>query len=614
MSFGTRLTAFGVITLALLACESNQSRPGGTDTSTIVAQQRQSADALLAQAERSDPQTKFGLMLEAAQILAQSGDVGRARSIINNLPPQTNLRISTAQAARLALVRSYIATADGYYVQALEYLEAPPADYPSALPLELAHPILEQKATLLHNMGNYPASLEERVRMHDLLGGRAQESADNQQRLWQTLMEIPSAELGKLLAEGGASRDLEGWYRLALLSKDTQANIREQLARLDRWMLEWSDHPASVNLPADLQMLRQILSEQPQQIALLLPFSGKLASAANAIRDGFMAAYYQHRQLESDAPALRFYDTEQQDINAVYDQALADGAQLIIGPLAKEQLQDLALRPALPVPTLALNTIDNPLGTVANLFQFGLGVEDEARQAAEQAWRDGHRRAMILAPNNNWGDRSVNTFITHWRNFGGEIVKEYRYSEKQDYSKLLKQALQLDLSEKRAQEIRALIGNVQFEPRRRQDIDLIFLVAQANEARQVKPTLAFHYAADIPVYSTSQVYSGVPDSKLDQDMNGIKFSTLPWFFERQAAEKKALEKFADNSAALQPLYAMGVDSFHLYPRLKQLEAVREANFYGLTGTLRLNEQQQFQRQQVWAEFRNGRPRVLAESF
>lgn len=615
MSFCTRLMAFGFVSLALIACQNNQSKPSGAGIpkGDTASAQSQSIESLLAQAEKAAPQIKIDLTLQAVQIMVQTGDLDRARSIINNLPMHANNRLAAAQVAHIALVKSQIAAAEGNYPQAYEYLTAPPADRPSSLPPEIATQILEQKASVLHNMGYYASSVEERVYLHNLLGGQAQASAENQQRLWQTLMAIPATELEKLISEG-APRELEGWFRLAALSKDTQANIREQVMRLDNWMLEWPDHPASVNLPADLKILRQILAEQPRQIALLLPFSGKLAGAANAIRDGFMAAFYQHRLIETEAPGLRFYDTEQEDINALYDRAIADGAQLIIGPLSKENLQELALRPELPVPTLALNTVDNPLGTVPNLFQFGLAVEDEARQTAEQAWRDGHRRAMILAPDNNFGDRSVDAFIAQWRSLGGELIRDYRYTERGDYSKLIKQALQIDRSEKRAQEIRALIGSVQFEPRRRQDVDMIFLVAQANQARQVKPTLAFHYAADIPVYATSHVYTGNPDSKLDQDLNGIKFSTLPWFFERQAPEKKALEKFADNNATLQPLYAMGVDSFHLYPRLKQLEAVREANFYGFTGTLQLNDQQQFHRRQVWAEFQRGRPRVLAESF
>lgn len=613
MSFFARLLALGLVSLTLSACQGNQAKAETQPHQTTRPRPDiQNVEALLAQAERASPQARFGLQLQAAQALVQMGDLDRARSIINNLPQQANLPDDLQ--VRQALVKSHLAAADGQYPAAYDYVNSPALlRARNRLAPETAQALAEQRAQLLYDMGQFAASAEERVLLHDLLGRNAKANQDNDERLWQTLMAIPQTELDRLAGDS-SNQDLNGWYRLAALSKDTQSNLREQVHRLDRWILEWPDHTASLNLPADLKMLKQLLAEQPRQIAVLLPFSGKLSGAGNAIRDGFMAAYYEQQSQGIETPALRFYDTEQQDTNSLYDQAVSDGAQVVIGPLAKENLQDLALRPGLPVPTLALNTVDNPLGVVPNLYQFGLAVEDEARLAADKAWRDGHRRAMLLAPDNNFGDRSVDAFIQQWRSLGGEIIRDYRFTEKNDYSKVIKQALLLDESEKRAQEMRALVGNIEFEPRRRQDVDMIFLVAQVNQARQIKPTLAFHYASDIPVYATSHVYSGMPDVKLDQDMNGIKFSTLPWHFERQIAEKAALQKFADGNLALQPLYAMGVDSFHLYPRLKQLEAIRQANFYGHTGTLQLNEQNQFQRRQVWAEFKAGRPRLLAESM
>lgn len=615
MSFFARLLALGLISIALFACQSNESKPAQKASLAVTGDTAQSVDALLARAERTDGLARIDLQLQAAQGLVQLGDWDRARSIINNMPAQANTsQLPIELQARLALVKSHLAAADGYYPLAYDYVNSSSLlSARSALASSLAREITEQRASLLFDMGFYAASVEERVLLQTQLSSDSPMGRDNEQRLWQTLMAIPVTELEQLISIS-TKRELEGWYRLAALSKDTQSNLREQLARLDRWILEWPDHPASLALPADLKMLKQLLEEQPRQIGILLPLSGPLSGAAKAIRDGFMAAYYEQQNQTADSPALRFYDTAHQDINALYDQAVADGAQLIVGPLAKENLQELALRPGLPVPTLALNTIDNPLGVVPNLYQFGLGIEDEAQLAAEQGWRDGHRRAMILAPDNNWGDRSVEAFVLRWRALGGEVTQDYRFTEKNDYSKIIKTALQLDQSEKRAQEVRAVVGSIEFEPRRRQDVDMIFLAAQASQARQIKPTLAFHYAADIPVYATSHVYSGKVDTKLDQDMNDIKFSTLPWFFEKHAAEKKALQSYADNSLALQPLYAMGVDSFHLYPRLKQLEAVRQANFYGHTGTLQLNDQNQFQRRQVWAEFKAGRPRLLAESM
>jgi outer membrane PBP1 activator LpoA protein len=598
--------------LVLSACQSPPRKPAGSHATPATQDQ---VEYLLSNAETAPPREKMDLKLQAALLLVERGDLDWARSIINNLPEMTHSFVPPELAARLALVKSHTAAAEGLIPLAYSYLDDPQLlANREGLPSDLAQAITRLRAELLFDMALYPSSAAERVLLADMVIDNEEASRENANRLWSTLMAIPLPELESLAQQPDNSRDLQGWYRLALLSKDTQTNLREQLAQLDLWLLNWPDHPASLQLPADLQLLRQLVEEQPRQVALLLPFTGQLSGAANAIRDGFMAAFYQAQQLTGEVPSLRFYDTHQADIHALYEQAVSDGAQLVIGPLTKENLQELALLPALPVPTLALNTVDNPLGVVPNLYQFGLGVEDEAQQAAERAWRDGHRRALILAPDSAWGDRSVEAFISRWRSLGGEVIRDFRFAETKDYSKLIKQALLLEDSERRAREIRNLVGNIEFEPRRRRDVDVIFLAAQAGQARQIKPTLAFHYATDVPVYATSQVYTGRPEPKLDQDMNGIRFSTLPWYFERRSQEKQSLEKSVDGSPALQPLYAMGVDCFHLYPRLKQLEAVKQANFYGHTGQLQLDEQHQFRRQQIWAEFTNGRPRPLAEAL
>jgi hypothetical protein len=53
------------------------------------------------------------------------------------------------------------------------------------------------------------------------------------------------------------------------------------------------------------------------------------------------------------------------------------------------------------------------------------------------------------------------------------------------------------------------------------------------------------------------------------------------------------------------LYAMGVDSFNLYPRLRQLESPSNQRVAGQTGTLALDAQRIVQRELMLAEMRNG---------
>src|SRR4051812_10012688 len=73
---------------------------------------------------------------------------------------------------------------------------------------------------------------------------------------------------------------------------------------------------------------------EPQHVALLLPLSGNLASAGQAVKEGFLAAYYASQPRPE--LAIEFYDTASQaDINSLYQQAQQKGADFVIGPLTK---------------------------------------------------------------------------------------------------------------------------------------------------------------------------------------------------------------------------------------------------------------------------------------
>ena len=91
---------------------------------------------------------------------------------------------------------------------------------------------------------------------------------------------------------------------------------------------------------------------------------------------------------------------------------------------------------------------------------------------------------------------------------------------------------QLRQSEARAKRLRNTLGtDVAALPVRRQDVDFIFLAATPQQAQQIKPTLNFQYAGDVPVYATSHVFSASGDVNQYNDMNGIRFCETPWLLE-----------------------------------------------------------------------------------
>jgi outer membrane PBP1 activator LpoA protein len=144
---------------------------------------------------------------------------------------------------------------------------------------------------------------------------------------------------------------------------------------------------------------------------------------------------------------------------------------------------------------------------------------------------------------------------------------------------------------------------LQFEPRRRQDIDTAAVFGKPQEARSIGPLFAFHYAQDIPLYTSSLAYTGQPDSQADKDLEGVRFNDIPWI----------LNSGTNNTATdtrFKRLFALGIDAYKLHQRFEVLDPEDGMQIQGATGRLSLNAQRQVTRQLDWAIFDNGLAKPL----
>ena len=430
---------------------------------------------------------------------------------------------------------------------------------------------------------------------------------ENKETLWQMLMKASPSELTNRL-EQTKDNHIIGWLQLALLTRTNQEDLDLQLSALNEWLDRWQTHPGAANLPDELKILSTIITERPQHITLMLPLEGPNAAAGKAVRDGFFAAYYSAHTQNSQTPTITVMDTSNTgNILELYDSAVAQGSELIIGPLQKNHVQALQQQPDLMVPTLALNYSTLQKWT-PGLYQFGLSAEDEARQVAHKAWQDGRRRSLVLAPDSEWGKRIVDAFEIEWRTLSGTVLEIQYFNEDKSYSTAIQELLNIDESERRAQRLQSLTSSkIEFTPRRRADIDFIFIAASPKQARQIKPTLAFHFAGAVPVYSTSHIFSGLRAPLLDRDLDEIIFCETPWMLEQPDNTLKIQIKQTWPATAnhLGRLYALGVDAYRLFPRIKQLARIQNSKLDGLTGSLNLDQQGRVMRTLKWARFENG---------
>src|SRR5690606_8027759 len=410
---------------------------------------------------------------------------------------------------------------------------------------------------------------------------------------------------------------VDGWLALAPVAA-SGASGNELRAALIDWRPGHVGHPAASGLLADLLSTGRGGAAYPRQIALLLPMSTARAPAS-AIRDGFLAAHLADRSAAAEGNAdisIRIYDTSTLGAAEAYQRAQLEGADFIVGPLLAQEVEQILPQVGL-VPTLALNFVDTETTWLTGFWQFALAPEDEIRAIARRAYAEGARTALALVPldSSGRGNRLLNSFRSEFEALGGRLIRYETYDPAaQDFSRPIRALLNLDRSEQRRARLAANLGiELGFEPRRRQDADMIFLYApNRGVARLLAPALRYHYAGDIPTYATPEIYDPA-DSGRDTDLEDIAFPDAPWLIApnpEQSALRSQLQGYSPQRASggNLRLYGMGVDAYRLVGAL--YGGAEHWPIEGLTGTLELRADGKIHRTLPFARFRNGRPVAL----
>lgn len=411
----------------------------------------------------------------------------------------------------------------------------------------------------------------------------------------------------------GADPLLGGWLELGALLLELDRNPFAAAPRAREWRARYPQHPASGSLLDDILRESAAALEYPAHVALLLPLSGRQQAAAIAVRDGFLSAYFQ--QEPGRRPRVRIYDIADQDIASAFLRAADDGAQFIVGPLTKDEVSGAAGIADGRVPVLALNFLPQDRAAPPGFFQFALLPEDEARQVARRVVADGRPRGVALVPAGEWGTRILAAFTEELELLGGRLLAHGVYAPAEtDYTPVIQRVLRLSDSRERHARLTSAAGvRLEFEPRRRGDVEFIFVAAQASHGRLIRPQLRFHYAGDIPTYATSDAFE--PDETANVDLDGIIFPDMPWMIASDAVSEQlrgtvrgAWPARAGNRGRL---YAFGYDAYRLIPSLRNRLQGQRGLVPGMTGRLSIDADGRIRRDLDWAQIRDGKPRSLA---
>ena len=574
------------------------------------------AHEYVALSRNADGAVAQDLMLKAVALLLDIGQTDYASQLLNELAGQT---LSDNLAPRRNLLAAGLALRQRAPERTIELLSAFPAHRFGPKAAAKFHLL---RARAYEDTGRFMEATHERIALDAALVDDTRR-ATNHSALWDALIRTDGTERERALplATGSSA----GWLHLAAIADEHRSAPAALERALTQWQTDFPDHPANTEIVATMLGAVRKTVRQPTRIALLLPFHGDFAEAADATRDGFLAAWYADAA-NVQRPAIAIHDTSFEAIDVVYTRAVEAGADFVVGPLRRGPVTSLACSDTPLVTTVALNEIDDaPFSdeegerrcgrdrTVPGLYHFTLLPEAEARQVAEQAWVGGFSKAIAFTRDGSWGARVYHAFADEWERLGG-ILLDNRVLTRDaiDIGPLTAAALGVLGSRERARDVSRIIARkVESEPRRRQDIDFVFMAAYSADARQLMPRLAFHHGADLPVYATSHVWSGVLDPTNDRDLDGVVFGDMPWLAAPTASDRRLREQLdtalAQRDRTLLRLYAFGADAYRLATGLRRMAGERLASIDGHTGRLSLAANHRISRRLTWTRFVDGIP-------
>jgi len=602
----------------LTACDTQPVKPEQADDAELqpVTEQQatltEEATRLLQLAEDSDTEAQqLEYRIQAAQLYIVIGKINLAKeqlNILKSLYPldETGVAVSTepvsaSTTAALSLLAAEIAIAEKN-IQLAEQLTA------EVKPVTRAQQIkfYSLKADIDYLNGNYMFAVDRRVQLDTYLHDEKSKSQNNK-KIWAALSSLTTTQLNN---QQSRKPVIIGWLDLAKVVRSGQQNVDQFENNLLDWGTRHPLHPANATFLSEIITDYQTDISEAKHIAVLLPMHGDLSNVTATIKNGLLSAFYNDSN-SAIKPAINFYDSSNENLtfNQLYQQVLDDGATTIIGPLNKVLISQLAQQRELEVPVLTLNYSENSFSQTKNLYQFGLSPIDEAHQVAELAIKQNKKRAAVFYPDSEWGRRLSKAFTEHYELLGGKVLTEANYAvDTNDYRRPIRSLFNLDQSAIRHRKLDNVIGkNTQTEPYRRQDIDMIFLAATHRSARSIMPAFKFHHAGDLPVYSTSHVYTGKINRDLDRDLNGLVFCDAPWILQNDSDLAKVFTQNWPQQENLTRLFALGIDAYHLVYNLNYLENKDYAFYSGQTGNIQLDDNNRMTRTLLWAKFTKGQP-------
>ncbi|MDX7988563.1 penicillin-binding protein activator LpoA [Xenorhabdus sp. 12] len=505
-----------------------------------------------------------------------------------------------------------------------------------------------------------------------LTGNRVTDEAERQKNIddtWQQLTHLSPQQLSELVINAN-EYTLQGWLDLLNTYQTNNQDPNKLRSAIHDWQIRYANNPAARQLPSALQQMEQQPKDGLNTIGLFLPLSGQAKVFGEAIRQGFLDAQkglpkpvspvnvttandesanpatsddqandiaqpkttdtsssepenlgsentgIANDSAATEAPAniqtVKVYDTNSQPLTNLLAQAEQDGVTLVVGPLLKPNVEQLA-QVDTPLNILALNELDAPQSR-PNVCYFALSPEDEAKNAARHIWQQQKHNPLVLIPRTDLGTRVAKAFAGEWQKLGGRTVLQQTFATPAEMRQSMNRGIGIRLSGTPIP-VNAAVSDqpdtgaaVIAQNTANGSVDAVYIVATANELTIIKPMIdmAISSRKKPALYTNSRSNkSGTgPDFRLEMD--GIQFSDIPLLTGVNVPlMQQAAKKFA-NDYSLMRLYAMGIDAWSLSNHFTQMQQDTGFRLNGESGELSVTGNCTVLRQLPWMEFNNGR--------
>lgn len=592
-----RLYFISVLTFFIAACgstsapvvRSQQSTPDTKKAATLP--EMESIEALLERARLSEGNQQLVTIVNIVSQLSES-DCERADFAASEL---LSLVTRGAQSDELLRVQLHCALQQRQFDRASEFneqLSSSARNDERVLPLryELA---LHQQDWL--QAANIYYRMSERTR-------------ENAEHIWRLLNNISNQTLEK--ADTGFS-PLAPWLSLITLQRRLPLPELQLEQALRAWQQRYSRHFFAERWPESFEQVINTPAIARNNVVVLLPLSGRWQEQGEAIKSGILAANFSMPELES---SIRFFDSN--FIDAVPVEAL-QAADIIIGPLLKENIDAFAAKAPKGTPQLFLNRLDEQQTATGEHYFYALAPEDEAQQLALQLVERGITTPVVVAAQSGVYQRMQQRFAKIWQTHTQSLPLTMSFENNSSLRDGIDTLLDISESKARIRQIENMLsGELQSIERSRRDIDAIVVFANASQTELINPIIESSispFADIVPVFATSRSYSSDLNKNSLRDLRNLTFIEMPWML-----PSKNLNYFQTLTASLWPnrsdtekrLFAMGYDAFNLIPDLRFLRIVPQRLFKGLTGTIILAERFETVRELSWATVENDEVSVL----